>query len=580
VKVYANDDDALLFWRVPAAIAGCRGFAIERRKTDPDGTVTDTFLPNRVGFAAGQAPAAGQDVSHTRPSTEWPFQRFSWTDHDADVGDTVSYRVIPIIRDDQGVLVQLVGQASPFSPEVTLGAPTGSGFAPFFNRGFVISQFMARYLAEKQLTPAQFKAHIQDEDEQVIRGFLAGNLRRAMLNELFAARDDDNAEIFAALFELADDELINALSALGPRAHVVLANGSISAAKGETTAEARTRDENNEARIKLINAGVDVASRDRFTAPKPLGHNKFLIRTRADEPIAAWTGSTNWTPTGLCTQLNNGLLIRDPAVATVYLDQWHRLREAASSFPATLTATNSTPTTIATAGGGGGGEGGGSKVTVWFSRTRNKVDLAALRAEVAAASSGILFLMFMPGATGLLPDVLARNSEAGMYVRGVVSELPRGRGDESQVKVDLVDGTRQQSARLQVISPEGIAHPFANFAAEVTHKQFLASIGHAIIHSKVLVIDPFTPTPTVITGSHNFSTSASTSNDENFLIIKYDPALAQAYAVNIMAAYDHYRWRAFLGQAATPFNGLRDDDTWMAPKLTNSRRDLDFWIRS
>lgn len=25
--------------------------------------------------------------------------------------------------------------------------------------------------------------------------------------------------------------------------------------------------------------------------------------------LATWTGSTNWTPTGLCTQLNNGLLI-------------------------------------------------------------------------------------------------------------------------------------------------------------------------------------------------------------------------------------------------------------------------------
>ena len=255
----------------------------------------------------------------------------------------------------------------------------------------------------------------------------------------------------------------------------------------------------------------------------------------------------------------------------MYLEQWHRLRVAASSFPSSLTSANSAPTIIAAAGGA-------PAMTVWFSRTKNKVDLAALRAEVAAAQRGILFLMFMPGATGLLPDVMARAGEAGMYVRGVVSELPRGRDDESQVKVNLVDGTEHQSASLQVISPEGIAHPFANFAAEVTHRQFLASVGHAIIHSKVLVIDPFTPTPTVVTGSHNFSTSASTNNDENFLIIKGDSDLAQAYAVNIMAAYDHYRWRAFLGQSRTPFNGLRDDDGWMAPKLKRSQRDLDFWV--
>ena len=66
---------------------------------------------------------------------------------------------------------------------------------------------------------------------------------------------------------------------------------------------------------------------EEFLSPGALGHNKFLVRTDKDgKPVAAWTGSTNWTPTGLCTQVNNGLLIEDPAVAQVYLDQWHRLR--------------------------------------------------------------------------------------------------------------------------------------------------------------------------------------------------------------------------------------------------------------
>jgi phosphatidylserine/phosphatidylglycerophosphate/cardiolipin synthase-like enzyme len=66
------------------------------------------------------------------------------------------------------------------------------------------------------------------------------------------------------------------------------------------------------------------------------------------------------------------------------------------------------------------------------------------------------------------------------------------------------------------------------------HKQFLAHIGHAIIHSKIIVIDPFFPNCTVITGSHNFSLSASGKNDENFVIIKNATELADAYAVNIL----------------------------------------------
>jgi len=573
LKTYADEDDVLLFWTVEATIPGCRGFAIARRKTDPTGKHTEKFLCNRIGFASDAPPTPGASV-HAQPSTQWPFQRFSWTDHGANTGDTVSYQVIPMVRDDSGALVQLTDQASAWSPEHTLGPPVGSRFVPFFNRGFVISQFMSRYLAEKQLTPRQFKNGIQDKDEQAIRRFLSGDLRLALLNELQTAIKDD-AQVYAALFELADNELVDALCTLGSNAHVVLANGSITPRKGESSAQARTRDENDDARAKLVAANVDVAPHDRFISPGALGHNKFMVRTdHAGNPVIAWTGSTNWTPTGLCTQLNNGLLIKDAAIAQTYLEQWHRLRDAASGFPEELVSANSAahvpapPVADAPA------------ATVWYSRTTGKVDLAALADVVSSAKQGILFLMFMPGGNGVLGDVMGRVGEPNLYVRGVVSELPHGPGNESAVKVELVNGAQQQDTTLDIIQPEGVAHPFANFAAEVTHKQFLANIGHAIVHSKVLVIDPFSPEATVVTGSHNFSQSASTGNDENFVIIKGDRELAEAYAVNIMAAYDHYRWRAFIGEDQNPFNALADNDNWMATKLAASQRDLQFFCSS
>jgi phosphatidylserine/phosphatidylglycerophosphate/cardiolipin synthase-like enzyme len=205
------------------------------------------------------------------------------------------------------------------------------------------------------------------------------------------------------------------------------------------------------------------------------------------------------------------------------------------------------------------------------------VDLEALREEVDQAREGILFLMFMPGSTGLFSNVAARSAEPNLYVRGVVSELPNGRGDESAVDVNLIDGKEHTSLHLDIIQPEGVKHPFANFAEEVTHKQFLGGIGHAIIHSKVVIIDPFSPDPVVITGSHNFSSSASSKNDENFIIVRGEHELAEAYAVNVMGAYAHYRWRAFLSQAKKPFNGLEDNDTWLPPRLAAARRDLQFW---
>lgn len=575
LKVYTNEDDALLFWSIPAPIKGCRGFAIERKRKNAKGKKSQEFLPNRTGFENEPPPAKPKAgvAAVIKPSTEWPFQRFSWSDHDAGTGDTVSYRVIPVIRNEAGELELDAARASAWSEPKTLGERGHSRFRPFFNRGFVMSQFMARYLAERNLTLKEFKDTIRDKDDRTIRQFLSGDLRTALLGELKTALEE-GGKIFAALFELSDEELIDALCALKDRANVVLANGSVQAAKGEPSAEARRRDENEEARKRLRSDDVKVTVEPdhRFISPGALGHNKFMVRTDKDgNPLTVWTGSTNWAPTGLCTQVNNGLLIEDPDVARVYLDQWHALKEAKSSFPKQFVANNSQPKPV-------GEEAPGTvRSVVWFTRTNKGVDLDALREEVEKAREGILFLMFMPGATGLFSTVAARSSEPNLYVRGVVSELPHGRNDPSAVDVNLIDGRNHTSLHLDVIQPEGVKHPFAAFAAEVTRQQFLAGVGHAIIHSKVVVIDPFGPDPVVMTGSHNYSASASQKNDENFIIVKGDPELAEAYAVNILGAYSHYRWRAFLSQTNRPFNGLNDNDKWQAPMLAANRRDLRFW---
>jgi phosphatidylserine/phosphatidylglycerophosphate/cardiolipin synthase-like enzyme len=573
LKAYTNEDDALLFWSIATPINECRGFAIARRKEDPKGKKTEDFLLNRMGFeneAVTATPGEGQEIV-AKPSTEWPFQRFSWTDHEANTGDTVSYRVVPVIRNAAGKLELLETHASDWSPPRTLGVTTTGAFKPFFNRGFVMSQFMARYLKESGKSLKEFKETISEQDDKTIRQFLSGDLRLALLAQLTTALDE-KTEIFAALFELSDAELIDALCALGEKAHIVLANGSIKKEQGETSEDARKRDENTAARQKLTTAGVDVQMDNRFISPGALGHNKFLVRlARSGQPASVWTGSTNWTPTGLCTQVNNGLLIEDPAIAQIYLDQWHRLRKAKSEFPKSLVGDNSKPKEV------GEDTPGTVRSVVWFTRASKGVDLDALRGEVQKARHGILFLMFMPGSSGLFSTVAARSAEPNLYVRGVVSELPNGRGDESAVDVNLIAGADHMPLHLDIIQPEGVEHSLAQFAEEVTRKQFLHDVGHAIIHSKVVVIDPFSADPVVITGSHNFSISASAKNDENFIVIKGDHELAEAYAVNILGAYAHYRWRAFLAHTKKPFNGLKDNDKWQAPKLAAERRDLRFW---
>ena len=55
---------------------------------------------------------------------------------------------------------------------------------------------------------------------------------------------------------------------------------------------------------------------------------------------------------------------------------------------------------------------------------------------------------------------------------------------------------------------------------------------YASAHNKILLIDVEGNHPVVITGSYNFTFSAQARNAENLLILRDNPALAQAYLAN------------------------------------------------
>jgi phosphatidylserine/phosphatidylglycerophosphate/cardiolipin synthase-like enzyme len=98
----------------------------------------------------------------------------------------------------------------------------------------------------------------------------------------------------------------------------------------------------------------------------------------------------------------------------------------------------------------------------------------------------------------------------------------------------------------------------------------------AIVHSKVIVVDPFSDGCAVVTGSHNFSDSASKKNDENLVIVRGNTKLAQAYALHINGVYDHYSWRAFLGSGGDPNQIYKPLDGW---KPGGSRyQEVAFWM--
>ncbi len=560
VAVYTNSDDAFVAWAPDNFIPNCRGFLLERaRKVGAKEKVE--IVENRVGFASDK-PKSGDH----KPSNEWPFQRFNWTDHAVDVGNKVRYRVTAMIDTGSG-RPYTAGPASTWTPWTELTSDMGGGFSCYFNRGLVLSQFVARYLKDKKISPSKFKAQLKKSLDPNFRAFLEGDLGLKMGGMLDDAKKG-KGELHAALYELGDEALENDLIGVGSGLHLILANGSD-----------KTGDGNADARQHLNDEGI--ATIDRLLKSKGLGHNKFVVLSDKGGPKAVWTGSTNWSTTGLCTQVNNGLLIEDRGIAKIYQKQWDRLADASppsldpANFPKELVSANDKPHTSSV---------NGARVTVWFTRTSDGRDMDALQDVINSAKDSILFLMFTPGNAGLHTLAGQRANEKDMYVRGVVSTLGQTKeeSDKNVLDISLVSSDKTfKPDHYTVVQPQGTDVDLGPWIAEVTRRNFLAQVGHAIVHSKVLVIDALTDNPVVVTGSHNFSTPASRKNDENFVIVRGHKKLAVAYATYVMSVYQHYRYRSYiremLVQGKRPWSYLADNDHWLKTELKSKAAEIEYW---
>ncbi len=567
VVVRPGVDSAFIAWRAPF-IADCRGFALTRRvkraagsapspetKGSEDGFAIEA-VSSWVGFANGPKLAPGT----RKPTTDWPIQKYLWSDFMVNPGDQVAYRVTPMIG-AAGALSEDEANASSWSEVVEIGAETTGRISCYFNRGIVASQWLARLLPSAH--PDKALQTIIATPGDKIRNFLGGPVREK-LTGLLAETNKKNGHVFAALFELNDPELIPLLQAFGKRAHVVLGNGSVKH-KGD--------DENADARAAIRMCDVH----DRMTAPRALAHNKFLVICDSHQtPQTVWTGSTNWTMTGLCTQANNAVLVQNPALAQDYLEQWKSLVECEDASPAALLTANATPRTSRGLDG----------TTLWFTPMHGLLDLEQAGEMIRAAKEGILFLMFNPGPRGtLFNDIVDIASPSGqhydpdLYIQGVLNQDP----GTAKNPVTLFNRGERIDANADVVLPAAIPGPFAYWEKELLKlpRTF------AMVHSKVIVIDPYGEKPVVMTGSHNMGPKASGVNDENLLLIEGDGDLASQYAGQIMQIYSQYRWRQSVQaqQGKPAWEGLADDDTWQigapgsdAAADKRRGRELDFWF--
>jgi hypothetical protein len=549
IKAYANADDVLIAWQPDKWSDDWVGFQLERRN---DSTQQVTVLVNRIPPQPGQGPVQPTGVS----STQSPIRRCIWTDHSVVETDNVSYRVTAMTATSGGGFALDTGAVSDWTAPVIASGDVGGGLQAYFNRGTLMSQIVSRFVggdvSENSLR--NFLKNLQTPGYQP-RLYLSGDALHQILLFLHDA-DRRGSSIHAAIYEFNDQELLDALKPFGSRGHLLLGNGSA------TTPDVAT---------ELAAAGLEVKHRDlsHRGASSPSVHNKFVVESDAHgNAMRVLTGSTNWTTTGLCTQLNNVLIVDDTVIAQRYLDQWGKLVAAGNDMTADLKASNTRPTAD-------------KDITLYFAATNGEAEFKPVLDLIASAKDGALFLMFMPGQSPLLDALLDRAKDNNIYVRGVVSSVTASKnGDIYSVGGQVVkSGAPAQAFHDDVPLPSGISEKDKPSWAEQEFNVAEMRGAHlmAIVHSKTIVIDPFSDDCAVITGSHNFSVAASGKNDENLVIVRGNKQLAQAYALHINGVYDHYSWRAYLGSGGDPDQIYKPLDGWK-PGGTREQ-ELDFWMQ-
>jgi phosphatidylserine/phosphatidylglycerophosphate/cardiolipin synthase-like enzyme len=628
---YANNEVAYVAWDTDGKIPGCLGFDVTRLHLNPDGSIAERvpcaawvafkgqrnprWLPQDTGVWPIQK-MSWRDLTvrkRRNGATRRPDEVF------------VRYEIRPVgdmkpgltpvppnghefadvpKRDKKGhvlldagkkPILQHVrayeGKARPLgylddaftTNDVKITSRRGA-FRSTFTNGILAAQWLKNVLLEDGvIKPDELIEMISDPDNR-FRKYLAGDVV-PLIHDLFARP----GKFYLALYELEDKELEAILLANATRIHIILANSGQDAKK---VWDAR----NYPARARLVKAGVDIQHR-LFNNATHIGHNKFIVHVPpGGAPRAVLTGSTNWTQTGVAGQTNNAILVEDDDVAGAFLDYWKRMKADKLKTPkprgtgmngneqgATFRKSNEKPCTFPLAGG--------VTVDLWCSPNTKEQkkpasktkpapvppDLKEVYRRMRLAKEAILFLAFYPGQAGndcVIGEAIDIGTKDGtLLVSGAVSSpqaMPGYKAAKKDKKTKKVIEKGNSPVTFEhgnVSIVRAAAIDDRNMMGDFGVEQLAAKRVGAIIHDKLVVIDPLGKDCSVIFGSHNLGFKASYSNDENFLIVSSDKELALAYAVHILDVYDHYRFRAIQTERALagkkPWSGyLATDDTW------------------
>jgi phosphatidylserine/phosphatidylglycerophosphate/cardiolipin synthase-like enzyme len=514
--------------------AGCLGFGVHRT----DHTEGEAYwLRGMKSFASlVPQPAAGMSFSFH----DHPIQGFQWGDYTAKPEHDYTYRV-----------VALGGQPGELNPLVEVAVnvrtePEDDGtHGIWFNRGVAGSQAFVTHFG--QYTPP-----VGASEDHPAFAWLSRGLGEAFVRFVERAVGADWG-LRGAFYEFTWETGLRALAtAAGGGADVSLVVHGRDKDPADGADKDHTAADNRKA---VAAAGLDGVVIWRTAGNKSvLQHNKFLVLTHQGQPVAVWTGSTNLTQGAIFGHLNVGHLITDQAVAQQFLDYWGKLADQ----------TNTT-----------------AKLRTW-SEAQNPVGLTK-------PPVGGMTAVFSPrGTHSTLLDWYATifdSAATSAHITGAfgINKVFRAlfAVDRDDVRTVLLDQEPHVNEGIPAVDPDVrvswgdyLHHAALDNWAQEHLTNFNAWVKY--IHTKIILVDPLTETPTIITGSANYSDNSTTDNEENSILIRSDGTdaakrVADIYLTEYHRLFMHFVFRNWANMDPTGNNtgaGARrlvEDDTWSAP---------------
>lgn len=504
----------------PQDRTGLLGFAVQR--SDQAG---DTWLSGGITFPTITAGANGEMGTNI-----FPIQKFRWGDFSAHPGARYTYK-LQAMYGSPGSLE--AGDSVAVDVQMQDPLHVGNdGHQVHFNRFAAASQTYVKLFGDKD--PGQVP------DGAAFR-WLSRGLEESLLAFIGRA-SDETYSLHLSVYEFQKDTLLEALrQAVDRNVKVEIIYDAIAGPNGPRVA--------NQAAIQKHQ--LDAVCHPRTNIPS-ISHNKFIVLCQNGQPLAVWTGSTNFTDGAIYGQANVGHAIEEKDLAASYL----RMHQALLQDP---------------------------------DQTASRKN-AEQCSVVPLAGTPSLYPIFSPRSTMIAIDTLAQLIHQAQYL--VCFTAPFGLDQKLNDVLDDPHNTflafgllntpdnqvvaAHRTAKDLFAAVDRIKTRLDKFQAESLHHQGV------YVHTKYMLIDPLSSSPILVTGSANFSKNSSENNDENQLVMYHQPEVVDVYLSEFMRMYEHYRFRYLLDRTANNPAGLTlcTDDSWANKYFTDGWEQQDRQIFS